>query len=268
MAWRPTEIKRYVEPRQSSTQVVIVETDVGLGFLKAMGNPEGDHALACDLVGNQLAEWFGLRTLEQALVTVDDIVPIKFLNGKFAALGPALVTRAEFGEPWSGNVRQLRRLTNPEDISKLVVFDTWIINRDRHSLNRQRHDNVFLSGPFNSIHVELFAIDHTHCFGVTGRINRHAADIANWRDSAVYGLFPEFRDFLKRSVVRNCVKRLRLISKANVERFINKIPREWDVPSDARDALLELIVARATFVADNIERYLWPQKEFPFMDEA
>jgi hypothetical protein len=44
-----------------------VETDAGEGFLKAMGNPESPHVLACELVGTLLAEWLGLPTLEARL---------------------------------------------------------------------------------------------------------------------------------------------------------------------------------------------------------
>jgi hypothetical protein len=60
--WHPQTIKRFVESVPSSTSVVRVETDAGEGFLKAMGNPEGEHVLACELVGTFLAEWLGLPT--------------------------------------------------------------------------------------------------------------------------------------------------------------------------------------------------------------
>lgn len=142
MNWQPTCISQFVEARKSSTQVVIVETDAGRGFLKAIGNPEGEHALACDWVGTQLARWFGLPTLQQAIVPVDEFVEIRLFNGELAKLGPALITRAVPGDSWSGERRQLAKLRNRDDISRLVVFDTWILNRDRHSQDRQNRDNV------------------------------------------------------------------------------------------------------------------------------
>jgi hypothetical protein len=70
--WQPKVIRAYVDTVPSSTNVAIVETDAGKGYLKAMGNPEGEHALACELVGTQLAHWFGLRTFDFALIAVNE----------------------------------------------------------------------------------------------------------------------------------------------------------------------------------------------------
>ncbi|MFC1759478.1 HipA family kinase [Planctomycetota bacterium] len=267
MTWHPTEITRYIEPRQSSTQVVIVDTDAGIGYLKAMGNPEGEHALACDFVGTQLANWFGLRTFDQCIIYVDDVVPIQFLNGKFASPGPALISRAEDGGPWGGEKRQLKTLANVDDVSKLVVFDTWILNRDRHSQNRVNRDNVFLSTETDSHRLDVLAMDHTHCFGAKGELSIRLAEIGNIRDSETYGLFPEFRECLDQDVVTASVKHLATITKETATEIVDRIPPEWDVSVDARNALVDLIVARATYVAENIKLHLWRQRELGFKDE-
>lgn len=63
--WKPQTILRYVESIPTSTRVVRVETDQGEGFLKALGNPEGPHVLACELVGTLLAEWMGIPNARQ-----------------------------------------------------------------------------------------------------------------------------------------------------------------------------------------------------------
>ncbi len=265
MTWHPKCITQFVEARKSSTQVVIVKTDAGRAFLKAMGNPEGEHALACDWVGTQLAKWFGLPTLDQAIVEVDEFVEIRFLNGNLAQLGPALVTRALKGDSWSGEPRQLKKLRNQDDISRLVVFDTWILNRDRHSANRQNRDNVFLSAESNPL--ELLAIDHTHCFGTLGgELTECVANIANCRDSAVYGLFPEFKRFLRKGVVSQCVKQLGRIDESTVQRILADIPGEWQVSEKAKGALISFVLQRAAFVAATILEKLWPQRELDFND--
>lgn len=266
MTWHPTCITQFVEARKSSTQVVIVETDAGRGFLKAMGNPEGEHALACDWVGTQLAKWFGLSTLDQAIVEVDEFVEIRFLNGNLAELGPALVTRALRGDSWSGEPRQLTKLQNPDDISRLVVFDTWILNRDRHSANRQNRDNVFLSAEADRL--ELLAIDHTHCFGTSGgELTERVAHLGNCRDSAVYGLFPEFKKFLNKDVVAQCAKPLGRMNETIVERIVADIPGQWQVTDNAKDALVRFVVQQATYVAETIFKQLWPQLNLAFVDE-
>ena len=265
MTWQPTCITQFVEARESSTQVVIVETDAGRGFLKAMGNPEGEHALTCDWVGTQLAGWFGLSILDQAVVEVDEFVEIRFLNGSLAQLGPALVTRELKGDSWSGEPRQLAKLQNPDDISRLVVFDTWILNRDRHSANRQNRDNVFLSAEANPL--ELLAIDHTHCFGTSGgELTERVAHIGNCKDIAVYGLFPEFKKFLSKDVVSQCIEQLGTIDEATVKRIVADVPQKWNVSEKGSEALVRLIMQRAAFVADTIFQKLWPQKELDFME--
>ncbi len=169
----------------------------------------------------QLAKWFGLLTLDQAIVEVDEFVEIRFFNGGLAQVGPALVTRALKGESWSGRRGQLRKLRNPGDISRLVVFDTWILNRDRHSADRRNRDNVFLSA--ESKQLELLAIDHTHCFGTSGgELTERVAHIGNCRNRAVYGLFPEFESFLDRDVLSQCVEQLGKIDETDVKRIRNE----------------------------------------------
>jgi|GEM_PF-6363813 len=44
--WHPGYVVRPIDPRLSSTSVVIVETDLRPGFLKAIGNPAGTHCPA------------------------------------------------------------------------------------------------------------------------------------------------------------------------------------------------------------------------------
>lgn len=91
---------------------------------------------------------------------------------------------------------------NPEDISRLVVFDTWIMNRDRKSQLMLKLDNVLMSTAKTSVgKLRLVAIDHTHCFGASGDVKLDLSHLEMPDDTDTYGLFTEFRDFLERSVV-------------------------------------------------------------------
>lgn len=174
-------------------------------------------------------------------------------------------TRAIKGDSWSGERRQLAKLLNSDDISRLVVFDTWILNRDRHSANRQNRDNVFLSA--ESKQLELLAIDHTHCFGMSGgELTERVAHIGNSRDSAVFGQFPEFKEFLNKSVVSQAAEQLARIDEATVKRIVADIPGQWQVPNKAKAALVSFVLQRAAYVADTIYENLWPQKEIEFTD--
>ena len=64
--WPPTTFRRFAKTIKSSTAVARIVTDAGPAYIKALGNPQGPHALACDLVGARLARWFGLQTFEEA----------------------------------------------------------------------------------------------------------------------------------------------------------------------------------------------------------
>lgn len=196
--WNPQFIIRQIDRRQSSTEAVIVETDLGPGVLKVIGNPAGTHCLASEFVGTQLAEWLGLSTLDYGLVNVDEqIDDIRLYSGSKAKSGSAFVSKWEMGDTWDGSKKQLGKLVNPEDISRMVVFDTWVINRDRKSRLMRVTDNVFLSVSESAKgKLRLVAIDHTHCFadcdpGQPFDLNR----IAIPGDLATYGLFAEFRGF-------------------------------------------------------------------------
>ena len=54
MPWQPTTIRRPDKAYNTSAETVRVTTDVGSGFLKALGNRGGPHLLAAELVATQL----------------------------------------------------------------------------------------------------------------------------------------------------------------------------------------------------------------------
>ena len=249
-----------------------METDAGPGYLKALGSPEGPHVLACEWVGTQLAKRLGLSTFDFALIAVTAEDEIPFAKGGQAESGPAFITRAELGEPWSARATQLKRIVNPEDITRLVVFDTWTLNCDRHCLppegvvgrTRVNWNNVFLSEEAPAGQLLLKAIDHTHCFTCGRPLTKRLREIDRIKDERVFGLFPEFRPFRDRAQARQAAQDLRGIDRATVVQMIQTIPKEWEVGEEVQDALVDLILDRAVFVADTIEDRLWPQNEFGF----
>src|SRR5260370_39561213 len=99
--WAPTTFRRFVRSFGSALGTAFVETEQGFGYLKGLGNREGPHALACELVGSCLAEWMGAATLDFCLMqmTPDDEIP--FLSGGRVTPGATFVSRAEqTAFPW------------------------------------------------------------------------------------------------------------------------------------------------------------------------
>jgi len=132
MPWRPRRILRPIKQFSTGSAVIRVETDQGEGFLKAMGAENGPHVLACELVGTLLGQRLGLQTLEFDLIDVAGNLDLRFANGKPVQPGPGFITRAEEGHTWGGDEGELGELNNPQDIGRLVAFDTWTMNCDRY----------------------------------------------------------------------------------------------------------------------------------------
>jgi len=261
-SWNPTCFVRYVKTIATSTSPAIVVTDAGEAYLKAINNPVGPHALVRELVGTRLAGWLGLETLDFAIMPVRDVDEIPLAKGATAAVGPAFVTRRVAGGiQWGGDPETLQTLYNPEAIPRLVIFDTWTRNPDRHppagTERRVRPDNVFLSPegapPRQS---RLLAMDHTECFWGRRDLGRDVAHIDAIQDERIFGLFPEFLPHLSFKEVNSTAAHLGTVPLSFVREVVATIPLAWAVPAEVRTALGEFIYRRARFVSEAISRKL------------
>ena len=263
--WRPTLVTRFVQAFGTATGTVRVDTDAGEGYLKALGNPEGPHALACELVGSRLADWFGLQTLDFALIQVGEDDDIPLVSGNKALPGPAFISRAEnTGFSWSGDDKELNKIDNINDISGLVVLDTWLLNCDRHAPDGRRVnlDNVFLTQhPNNERTLRLMAMDFTHAFTCGGEINRRVGYIEKIKDANVYGCFRQFVPFLNREEVRRLAALLSEFDHNEAKEVVSSVPKAWEVGQENCATWASMITQRAHFLAENIETMLWPQME-------
>lgn len=266
MPWQPTTILRFEGSVPSSSAVLRVVTDQGRGYLKALGNPEGPQILAREWVGTNLAKRFGLSTFEFSILEVTETDELPFAKGGQALPGPAFITRAESGAAWGGKEAELCKLANPNDLARLVVFDTWIRNRDRHpppgSQWQPARRNVFLSDEsVPEDQVRLKAMDHTHCFTWANSLTQRLADIDEVQDERVYGRFPEFEPWLDRARVRELLDELRGIRRDEIVQVVQGVPAVWDVNQAAREALVNLLSQRAEWLVDRLPGLLWAQQE-------
>jgi hypothetical protein len=264
--WRPQNVTRFIQSFGTAAGTALVDTDLGEGYIKALGNPEGPQILACELVGSLLADWLGLTTLDFSLIEVAEDDEIPFLHGGSAAAGPAFISRYEPKSfPWGGTALELEVVHNRQHISGLIVLDTWILNCDRYAPNGRRVnlDNVFLvQYPESKKEVLLKAMDFTHAFTCGQEITRRIGFIDTVRDEQIYGLFPQFESFIDRAEIRRFATLLRQFTADVASAFISLVPREWDVSNDARGAWAGMITQRAQFVSETIEMSLWPQQQF------
>jgi hypothetical protein len=242
-----------------------IVTDAGPAHLKAIGNPEGEHALAAELLGTQLAQWFGLPTFDFALIQLTDADEVPLHGGTTARPGPAFVTRTATGHTWGGGAEELARLENQDDIARLVVVDTWLRNPDRcpprgevardGPERRDNLDNVFLAATASG-GSRLLAMDFSHAFTWGRQITGHLATIGVVQERAVYGLFEEFRPYVTSVLIRDSSERLLRLMPDQVEKMVGYIPRDWGVTEREASALTSFTIDRARWLSMNLEGLL------------
>ena len=162
------------------------------------------------------------------------------------------------GRTWGKSSDDLNRLENPSDITRLVVFDNWVRNCDRHPPNletrKPNYANVYLGETDNPEKYRLYAIDHTHCFDCGRDLTARLSEIGKVQDDGVYGLFPEFEPFIAAGELAWCKAMLQNLQPDEVRKIVEAIPVRWEIGPEARSALVDLIVRRASYLADKIDR--------------
>jgi hypothetical protein len=246
-------------------RTVRVDTEQGEGFLKALGNPEGPHALACELVGSQAADWLGLKTFDFSIIQVSTPEDVVISGQRYAEVGPAFISRAEnSGFTWGGDASTISSLGDVDDISRLVVLDTWLRNCDRYSPDGRRINlgNVFLlQKVIPSRRLELIAMDFTHSFTCGRPLDRKLGHLEQIQDRRVYGTFPEFKPLLSTDAVSACSERLALFKLDEARQMISSVPREWLADALVRSVWTKHLTDRAHFLSANMHSLLWPQSE-------
>lgn len=271
--WKPSTVQRVERVLATSMNTVVVVTDAGKGYLKALGNAQGEHALACELIGSSLAEWFGLPTLEFTLVSIDatrdDVIleddeNIPVNSRRRASSGPAFVTKAVESTSWNGDPTALAELKNPEAIAGLVLLDTWIGNPDRHprrppdtslsTWTKSNLDNVMLAhGSGKKPRRRIVAMDFSVCLYCRSGGLRPTYDDRLVRDDGIYGLFSAFEPFVTPERLRPFLARLgqaRELQQHLVD-TMSRVPTEWHVDGRTATAVQEFLSARAAYLADN-----------------
>ena len=261
--WQPREIKRVIGVMDTSTKPIFASTDAGNSVVKYLGNRSGATALLCELIGSELANAVGLTTPDFAVARLPKIdLPDPSLTME---AGPAFFSRWEEAvrlEPDSELLASLRQL---DQLSLLVVFDTWIRNSDRYctqddfGFGVENYDNVLLSPDKRK--VRMLVIDHSHAL-VEADFESEigAAWIAEER---VYGLFPEFVPHLTPQRVRKALSAVCRVDEALALRVCRSAPSEWGMTEGLAVRLARCIVERGARLAGWLPQKLFNQQEMP-----
>lgn len=260
---QPLEVRREVENFLSSTSPIRVDTDVGEGFLKSLGNPMGSSTLVSELVCGELATWLGLQVPPFAVVKQCQIDLTMAKNG-MPMIPPMFFSLAVDGTPHDRGDTFLSRLRDPSDVALLVVFDTWVRNWDRFFDGDDNADNLLYVKAEGRRKYDLVPIDHSNCFlGNDVDFPTSAAPEAWVLDPNIYGKFPEFDPYISAKSVRRAVMKLSQLDRDFVVQVVNSIPPEWGLGPNAALSLIDLICGRAEYVVNTISARLVDEPEIP-----
>lgn len=259
--WSPREFKRYVESFPTSTGVARVVTDAGEGYLKALGNREGPHALAREWLGTSLAKWIGLPTFDFTLIQVKSDDEIALGNGELAKTGTAFISRAEKGFTWGGDSEKLKSVVNSDIIPLLVTLDTLVLNVDRYSplghTRKPNYDNVFfVSLDGGGKKFRLVAMDYTHAFSCGTDLTSKIENIEFVQDKRAFGLFPQFIPFMNQAAVCAAHEKLAGLTSEIVSPIVEQLPDDWEVSAMVKVSLVKFLVQRADFMVRNLQNFL------------
>lgn len=187
-----------------------------------------------------------------------------------AISGPAFITKKVEGLEWDGSSKSLDKVENTDIISSLVVFDTWTRNWDRcPPVGDKRHPNlgnVFLTSENASPNKwRLLAIDHTECFSGGLDLSPRINQIDNIKDENIYGVFEPFKKYIHLDLIKEALNRLSKVNKNVIDSYIEKIPSEWQVDSNTRNALGEFIYNRSHFLAENMVELIKSSKNMEYL---
>lgn len=258
----PSEITREIEHFTSSTSPARVASDAGDGFIKSVGNPMGSAALVSELVAGELGVWFGLQIPPFSIVQKCEIEILMKKNGRPMA-PPLFFSSAVDGTPRDGTDTFLSRLRKPDDVAKLVVFDTWIRNWDRYHNGDSNSENL-LYVKASKLKYDIVPIDHSNCFIGAQAEFPVTPSPADWvEDPGVYGKFPEFDDYLTAKTVTHALNLLSTLDRIFVVDVVNSAPIEWGLTAGAKGSLVNFICDRATYVVNTLGARLIDEPELP-----
>lgn len=267
--WPPTCYLDYEGVvRGTSMGPAIVMTDAGRAYLKPLAPDVNPHSLAIEYVCTRLAAWFGLPVLDHCILRLGPSDTISRPSGGTSQPGPAFCTRAVEATRWDGTAESLAKVANRDDITRLVIFDTWIRNEDRYppidaagAMQSQRGPNLgnvlLVRERPRAKRLRLVAMDFGHALVGGRELPTRPLGIDAERCEWVYGLFPEFRRYVTAHLVDAAVERLKQLGESDVNDAA-AIPPEWNVPAAARTAMCDHLYLRARYLVDTIRARLQP----------
>ncbi len=255
-------VRAFVRRFATQSQAAHVDTDCGEYVIKAMNNRDGPPVLIAEWVGSMAARWLGVDIPDFAVVELTDVVDVP-LDGDgrtMAEPGPCFGSKLIEAAGWNGDAGALEAVENQAMIPAIVVLDTWLINLDRFC--RKPDGASRFNNPGNLLlttneagkgRFRLVAIDFGHALSGPSWSARRLSNIGTITDDTIYGRFPTFRAYMRRSWVETVTARLREFNEGVAGGFLADIPSECGLASGEPEAVGKFLQRRAAHTADKFD---------------
>ena len=151
-------------------------------------------------------------------------------------------------------------------IALLVIFDTWIRNKDRFCVE---YDGQYENSNFDNIlfvpdkrKTKLLIIDHTHAFAESGL--DYELDDGWAEEQEIFGLFDQFKPFLNRNDIQSALDAISRIDAEAIQSICQAVPKEWEFTSSLARRLTECLIARGRNMQRWVMNSLHDQSELNF----
>jgi hypothetical protein len=217
-----------------------------------MSSPDGPICLAFEWIGARAADFLKLPTLDYAQIQVSESDELVFPGGVKASSGPCFITRRERLVVYDGTPESIARCISPRFLGGIVVLDTWLRNPDRYVRRGEKEhlnrDNVMLVLPRGAKKAHLRVYDHTAILPTFRQWNGIDAIDHGVEDPSLYGLFPEWVEFVTAQDIRRYARALTNVEKV-VDEWIKELPHEWLPELPVKVALRAFLAERARYVS-------------------
>ena len=241
------EIKKVIRPiKNGATKPYVIEcTDGNQYVAKFPGNPDGTRVLINEYVCACLAQMLQLPIPSFELIYINNIeFYSNYLEGIELINGTAFCSRMiDKASPVPG-YRALSKVSNLDDIVKILIFDVIIGNNDRNP------GNLLI----NLKNKSLVMIDHSHVFiyeaiwdAIQLKKNiRSEISIGEMNQFSFSMLSVEISK-VDKEVYKKFKETIKSINKDDIINIIDSIPKDWSITNDDKEVL-------ADFLYDRIER--------------
>lgn len=154
----------------------------------------------------------------------------------------------------------LKKLKNSQDIIKVIVFDHFINNADRHD------GNILI----DIIDMKFYIIDHSHVFckeksslGQTWALYDESPYDENKifkENEDSYNLFCNLTDYSYDDIMSQALNYKNLLSEEVIMNILNDIPDEW-ITEEKKNNIFKYIMHRISII-DDICKYIYKKINF------